>query len=159
FATPKLRRSVEAACPGFRARFGREEDPRLAEPHPGLYSAVRREKPPATCSRIKPRVRLCEPGGSGLRLPIGRGSDRGLLLLGFERLDELLGVLVEGVAAAGAADVVRLAAERHGHRAEAAGDDALVLLGRGGERLTLLVGGHLVDLPRDALALGQHGVL
>src|SRR5262245_27491558 len=57
-----------------------------------------------------------------------RRGDLTLLFLLLVRIDVLLRVFVELVAAAAAADVVGLAHVRNGDRTEAAGDDAFVLL-------------------------------
>src|SRR5262249_34402700 len=121
--------------------------------------AATRGRPPATLPAV---------------LPLRNLPVRSLVLLRLEFLDVLLGVGVELVAAAGAADVERLALVRHRHGADAAGDDALLLLLRLAQALTHLGGGDLVLLDElgaalrlalvgvdeaDALGGGVHGQL
>src|SRR6185369_6435952 len=67
------------------------------------------------------------PPGEGKILRGAREAASGslLLLFRFELGDVLLGVFLELIAAAGAADVVGLALVGDGHGATAAGDDAL----------------------------------
>src|SRR4051812_13668434 len=79
---------------------------------------------------------------------------RGLLLLGrLEFLDDLLGIVVEGIAAAGAADVVGLALEHDGRGAQAARHAADVLLAAAGERLALAAAGDLEVLGEQCALL------
>src|SRR5205823_2559930 len=63
--------------------------------------------------------------------------------------DVFLRILLEGVAAAGAADVIGHALEADRNGADAAGDDAFIFLAAAGERLTLLGAFDLVLLGED----------
>src|SRR5262249_21631145 len=74
-----------------------------------------------------------------------------LFLPRFRLLEELLRVVLEGVPAAGAADVIGLALVRHGNRAQAAADDALRPGLAGGEGLALLGGADLVATGKERL--------
>src|SRR5262249_57117120 len=94
--------------------------------------------------------------------PVGHSFARPLLaapllrllrLALLELLDVLFGVVLEGVPAAGAADVIGLALVHHRDGAEAAADDALRLTVRTGERHALLGAADLIQLGEQRLVL------
>src|SRR5262249_16284525 len=125
---------------------------------------------PATCTAWRPATRRMTAGSCGARTPrtMACRSSQRLRLLRFAcllflplppalLLEVLFRIILEGIAAAGAADVVRLAFVRHRDLAQAAADDALrLIVGGTGKRHVLLRDADLVHLGERCLVGRLH---